>query len=507
MGTFAGKLARLLKKVAEKLEHTAETQVKTQPDATQANGTEPFASSHTGLPVEPPHTDWHAVPGAPAPATTVEKKIQEITQTITGPVVVTMSTGATPTANQTKKTDEDLPSPKTFKPLSRTTIQALPPSRLHESRPKMEPGKSGDEKKTPAAQQDENSRWVRVSGEINIPKEVQAELLALKPDSAEDKSADEEPETKLAGAWQGEPLDTLLMQTSPTEESFKKVAGNPNTNGSTLNWLAGQIAPEIRAIVGGNPNCPQETLRRLSNDQEATVRLAVAGNKFTGSDILRTLSKDPSSLVSGQAQTAMAKRLHTTSEVETSGAGLLAMNKFKTTSNQMTASYTNLQCVKDDDGWHSLGSDSAKIAYKQQKDTVKDLKFNASSVYNRSGPKPPKRNIVEPSEKDTIAFLTMVGGRATTPDARLIELAAHENEKVRCAVAENNCAPSEIFYLLAKDSSREVRLRVAENENCPQDILETLEKDEDLYVAHQAKLAGKRGLAQDKSANRSDTPK
>jgi hypothetical protein len=75
--------------------------------------------------------------------------------------------------------------------------------------------------------------------------------------------------------------------------------------------------------------------------------------------------------------------------------------------------------------WHALNSDDAKKAYVKQKDTVKDLKFNPASVYDRGGAPAPERNIVQPSPGDTIAFQTMVAARPTTPAARLIELAAH----------------------------------------------------------------------------------
>lgn len=72
----------------------------------------------------------------------------------------------------------------------------------------------------------------------------------------------------------------------------------------------------------------------------------------------------------------------------------------------------------------------------------------------------------------------MVAARPTTPAARLIELAAHENEAVRRAVAENVATPPEAFAILLKDKAREVRLKyLVENYSCPIDIVRQLEND------------------------------
>jgi hypothetical protein len=285
-----------------------------------------------------------------------------------------------------------------------------------------------------------------------------------------------------------------------TEDSFRIVAENPNTPPTTLNWMAGQLSVDVRSAVAGNPSTPQETLRRLASDRSSDVRQRVANNRKAGSDILRLLSNDKNKIVAGEARNMLVKKLKTC-EMESTGANLLSTHKFRPTTNHVTATHSSMQALPQPthlDGspiepttgsgeWHALNSDDAKKAYVKQKDTVKDLKFNPASVYDRGGAPAPERNIVQPSPGDTIAFQTMVAARPTTPAARLIELAAHENEAVRRAVAENVATPPEAFAILAKDKAREVRLRLVENYSCPIDIVRQLENDLDPFVSYEAR--------------------
>ncbi len=306
-----------------------------------------------------------------------------------------------------------------------------------------------------------------------------------------------------------------------TSDSFRQVAENPHTASTTLNWLAGQLSAEVRAAVAGNPSTPQETLRRLAGDDDADVRIKVANNRKAGSDILRQLANDKNKVVAGEARSMLVKKLKTC-EMDNTGANLLATHKFKPTGNHLTTTYSSLDAVSTGENgttnaasdldkgtasgeWHALNTDVAKSAYKQQKDTVKDLKFNPAGVYNRTGPQNEERNIVSASANDTIAFLTMVAARPTTPPSRLLELAHHENESVRKAVAENVGSPSEAFFLLSKDKAREVRLRLAENSSCPLDVARQLENDVDPFVAYEARKHLRR-TSQTSGMESSDVP-
>lgn len=300
------------------------------------------------------------------------------------------------------------------------------------------------------------------------------------------------------------------QESTATEQSFRQVAENTHTPPTTLNWLAGQIHAEVRAAVASNPSTPQDTLRRLAQDQDAGVRAKVAANRKTGTDILRQLSNDRNKVVASEARSTLVKKLKTC-EMDNTGANLLATHKFRPTNNQVTSTYTALEAIKPPQvssdqpnqtgtqeaasaapgavsgEWHTLESDSAKVAYKQQKDTVKDLKFNPAGVYNRNGPQGIERKIVQASATDTIAFLTMVAARHSTPPSRLLELASHESESVKKAVAENYATPPEAFQILARDAAREVRLRLVENPNCPIEVARQLENDVDPFVAYEAR--------------------
>ncbi len=333
-------------------------------------------------------------------------------------------------------------------------------------------------------------------------------------------SSEEEP-SLLAAQWQCTPDRNLVSDSSPTEESFKNAAENISTSPATLAWLSSLVSPEVRASVAANEKTPPETLRKLANDVDSSVRLSVASNISTPIDVLRSLTRDSSKLTASEAQSALSARGDVV-EAQRNSHNLLFNNRFNTTSNQLTASYTTLDAVapgglndgsKADSEWQSLNSDGAKQAYKQQKDTVKDLKFNAS-VVNTNGPpkqmpsyhaafdKPPEGA----SPAEIIAFYKMVATRLSTPAEKLLELAASESVEVRAAVAENISAPLEAFKLLAKDSQAQVKLRVIDNSSCPAQVLEELKDDQDPYVGYEAKNQIKRlqnAAMQERSANHS----
>lgn len=319
-------------------------------------------------------------------------------------------------------------------------------------------------------------------------------------------SSEEEP-TLLAAQWRCTPDDTLVSRSStPTEESFKQAAENISTSPSTLAWLSSLVSPEVRASVASNAQTPPETLRKLANDVDNTVRLSVATNPSTPTDVLRTLTRDNSKLTASEAQKAMSERGDVV-EAERKSQNLLTNNRFNPTSNHLIASYTTLDAVapeginegsKADSEWQSLNTDNARKAYKQQKDTVKDLKFNHSVASN--GPrkalpvipsafdKPPEN--ATPAEQ--VLFYKMMATRLSTPPVRLTELAAHHSIEVRAAVAENVNSPVEAFLLLARDSEAQVKLRVIDNSSCPANILEMLRDDPDPYVGYEAKNQLKR---------------
>ncbi|MDP3508463.1 MAG: hypothetical protein Q8T09_10770 [Candidatus Melainabacteria bacterium] len=333
--------------------------------------------------------------------------------------------------------------------------------------------------------------------------------------------SEEEP-TLLAAQWHCTPDDTLIgSNSSPTEESFNRAAENVSTSPATLAWLSSLVSPEVRASVAANLQTPPETLRKLANDVDNTVRLSVATNPNTPSDVLRNLTRDASKLTASEAQSALCARGDVV-EAERKSQNLLTNNRFNPTSNHLIASYTCLDAVmpdgindgsKADSEWQSLNSDGAQKAYKQQKDTVKDLKFNPS-VSNPNGPRDIAKELTPHSAFDSppenaspqekIAFLKMIATRLSTPPAKLAELAQSESIEIRAAVAENINTPAEAFALLAKDSQAQVKLRVIDNSNCPSHVLELLKDDQDPYVGYEAKNQLKRiqnSLAQERSGN------
>ena len=194
------------------------------------------------------------------------------------------------------------------------------------------------------------------------------------------------------------------------------------------------------------------------------------------------------------------------------GHNLLNNHRFKTTSNHLVASYTDLDAIsieidnRSPGAWLSLNSEGAVKAYTKQKDTVKDVKINLASP-NSDGSKhnSPVVNITpNATASETIVFLKLVAGRVSTPPGRLVELAAHANEEVRSAVAENANLPPDAFSLLSKDAVSTVKLRLIDNCHCPTEVLGTLQNDSDPYVAFEARNALKRlgaGLLKEREQN------
>lgn len=321
-------------------------------------------------------------------------------------------------------------------------------------------------------------------------------------------SSEYEP-TGLAGQWQSSGDGELLGNTSrETEETFRKAAADNSTSPAQLAWLATLVSPEVRVSVAGNEKTPAETLRKLANDADNSVRLAVASNKTSPIDVLHSLARDSSKAVSIEAEAELAAR-GDHSELEKKSHELLANNRFNSTSNSLVASYTNLDALKLEpmgtqpgdeinrtEGWNALNSEGAQKAYIQQKDTVKDLKFNANNHGN--GPRKPALPpmVLEPpkgaSPEETLAFFRMLATKLSTPPTKLVELARHESMDVRAAVAENVSTPLEGFRILAEDNHSQVKLRVIDNSSCPLSIIEILAQDSDPYVAYEAKNQLKR---------------
>jgi hypothetical protein len=74
---------------------------------------------------------------------------------------------------------------------------------------------------------------------------------------------------------------------------------------------------------------------------------------------------------------------------------------------------------------------------------------------------------------------------AISPE-RLEELARHENEEVRAAVAANSNTPENVLRELATEKGPNVRYRVAGNGKTPIDLLEKLTKDKNPDVSRTA---------------------
>lgn len=478
METFQNKLARLLRKVVDRLE-----------------------SSGTQEPVAGQSAEEVQAPASPLSA------IEDSPQTNTAPIYVANAVSQEAERSGPSEPESLAECEKMSRSFSRFArpgageITALPPSSL--------PSLSQDKGLQSFGVSQENQQGISIDKTIHDMDEPEpGESLFVSDFHIDQESL----------VFTERATSEVCLATS---DSFRQVAENPHTASTTLNWLAGQLSAEVRAAVAGNPSTPQETLRRLAGDDDADVRIKVANNRKAGSDILRQLANDKNKVVAGEARSMLVKKLKTC-EMDNTGANLLATHKFKPTGNHLTTTYSSLDAVPSGESgttnaasdidkgtasgeWHALNTDVAKSAYKQQKDTVKDLKFNPAGVYNRTGPQNEERNIVSASANDTIAFLTMVAARPTTPPSRLLELAHHENESVRKAVAENVGSPSEAFFLLSRDKAREVRLRLAENSSCPLDVARQLENDVDPFVAYEARKHLRR-TSQTSGMESSDVP-
>jgi hypothetical protein len=256
-----------------------------------------------------------------------------------------------------------------------------------------------------------------------------------------------------------------------------------------------------------------------SNIPSGTVEAKTGGRseKIAETKSVTKPETKPETKFEPKSETKSEPKSETKTEAKTApatpdGHDLLTNHKFKTTSNHLVASYTDLEAInveidnRSPGAWLSLNSEGAIKAYKKQKDTVKDVKINFGAAAS-DGPKrtSPIVNITpNASASETIAFLRIVAGRISTPPGRLVELAAHEDTEVRAAVAENVNLPADGFALLARDVVSTVKLRLIDNCNCPTDVLGMLQTDSDPYVAFEAKNALKRigaGLLKEREHN------
>lgn len=380
------------------------------------------------------------------------------------------------------------------------------------------------------------------------------------------------------------PDEAAMSVSTPTEESFKKAAENPHTSSSTLSWLGNHYNAEVRLSVSRHANTPAETLAKLATDKDIHIRTAVAAHKNASRELLEKMCEDESKLVSGQARATLTMREHAaadgaapdpvtraeltfealkrsplsvspsiSSSVTAPAAPAMPLvpavpaqipqvsppsaaditkqqavttpdlkaQKFGTTSNQIVASYTDLDAIKIEpindlnlspaaeshdlpgndvpppttpSAWNTLESKSAKSAYVQQKDTVKDFKFAHTPQASGTHSRLPAAFAASLNDQapDSIAFLTMLATRSGTPSMRLTELAEHRDVGIRMAVAENINTPKEAFLILARDKDARVKLRIIDNQNCPVDVIDNLRADADPYVAFEAKNALKR---------------
>lgn len=68
----------------------------------------------------------------------------------------------------------------------------------------------------------------------------------------------------------------------------------------------------------------------------------------------------------------------------------------------------------------------------------------------------------------------------------LEQLAAHDNETVRCELSSRRHLPTNVVWLLASDKAPRVRYRLAANRTLSRFVLETLAEDEHGSVAERA---------------------
>lgn len=109
------------------------------------------------------------------------------------------------------------------------------------------------------------------------------------------------PELLAALAAEGRPgyrrrldegLRVLLLPPPGNGRSvLELVAGHPQTPSATLESLAADPSPGVRAAAAANPNTPPEALRRLADDPELPVQVALAVNRATPPDVLSRLGE------------------------------------------------------------------------------------------------------------------------------------------------------------------------------------------------------------------------
>jgi hypothetical protein len=518
MASFKSRIIRLLKNIVEKAERTEQQQADKKSTSEKARAkslTERLSADHKST-LESEEQPSHSPGPAPAQSHSPQMSIPALPPSSLSKISTCPGNSSQNTSQSTSQTLS--PSGADLAAASRSGIQ----SELSFDHKGFLARPNGSSAQTSQGGCDTTES----SALSNSKKKTrdQARLshsLDFLPETQLYTGSSEYEETGMAEQWKCT-TDLLTSDDSrETEATFRNAAANNSTSPAQLAWLATLVSPEVRVSVAGNAKTPAETLRKLANDADNNVRLAVATNPATPIDVLRNLVRDSSKAVSIEAETALAAK-GDLSAVEKKSHELLANNRFNSTSNSLVASYTTLDALKIEatnpvdnslggsnaqamaappgitasgDSWRALTTDTAQKAYIQQKDTVKDLKFNAPAL---NGPKKqvmPTVSLETPegaAPEEILAFHRMLATKLSTPPTKLAELAAHENMEVRAAVAENVSTPAEGFQILAEDKHSQVKLRVLDNSSCPMSIIETLCNDSDPYVAYEAKNQLKR---------------
>lgn len=89
---------------------------------------------------------------------------------------------------------------------------------------------------------------------------------------------------------------------------------------------------------------------------------------------------------------------------------------------------------------------------------------------------------------ESLSVEELEGLNPETSEARLRELAVHDNYKVRANVANNASTPTDLFDVFASDGHHLVRVGLVFNPNVSPSVLKTL-ADDNIEIVRQAVLS------------------
>jgi hypothetical protein len=283
------------------------------------------------------------------------------------------------------------------------------------------------------------------------------------------------------------PVDTLsgMAKMARLRET---IARNPSANIDLLRELSLETVGSIRSSVAQNINTPPDVLKVLALDSEEMVRYRVAGNANTPSDSLIKLASDNSigvrfstalNLASPMDLDARIKLLVDTALViDEYGYGRSSLAENPNTPIKLLDIFSRDENHVVRCGVAVNPSTPVKILERLGRPKIFDDSnqlVQARVAQNPSTPASLREEIIEALINDVSAWMRChVAWNKLAPSQILRLLAKDKYADVRTAVARNPSTPVEVLTFLAENDNDSVKAAVAENAQTPTDILKDL---------------------------------